>query len=370
MLQSAKFKLKEGSFMLKNFLKEYPFHLSLIALIAVSFFEHTLASSTAGNLIGFLVLFGVIIYSALNVAFHAEMLAEKFGEPYGTLILTISAVLVEIVIIAIMMIHEHNPTLARDTVYSAVMLDINGLLGFAAIVGGIKYGEQPYNVDSSNSYLSMIMVAFGISMIIPDFLPKESVEKFMIFNVVIFILLYIIFTKIQLLDHKYFFEYKYESKESQEHHKESINALYHSILLILSIVMIGLLSEILSVFMSNTLESFNLPLTLGAVSVAVISASPELITAIRAALENRMQTVVNIAMGASLATVLLTVPAVIVVGEVLNLHIELGLTPIQGVMIALTLLVSMINFNDGETNVLEGFIHFILFIVFIFLVVI
>ena len=356
--------------MFKTFLKEYPFHISVVALIIVSFFEHILASSSLGNIAGFLILFGVIIYSALNVAFHAEMLAEKFGEPYGTLILTISAVLVEIVIIAIMMIHENNPTLARDTVYSAVMLDINGLLGFAAIVGGLKYGEQPYNVDSSNSYLSMIMVAFGISMIIPDFLPQESVHKFMIFNVVIFILLYIIFTKIQLLDHKYFFEYKYEKGEENHHHKEEINAIYHSILLILSIVMIGLLSEILSIFMSNTLNTFHLPLALGAVSVAVISASPELITAIRAASENRMQTVVNIAMGASLATVLLTVPAVIVVAEILGLKLELGLTPIQSVMIILTLLVSMINFNDGETNVLEGFIHFILFVVFIYLTMI
>jgi len=353
--------------MFQKALREYPFYLSVIALIVIGYFEHTLAGSSIGNLIGFFILFGVIIYSALNVAHHAEMLAEKFGEPYGTLILTISAVLVEIVIIAIMMIHEHNPTLARDTVYSAVMLDINGLLGFAAIVGGIKYGEQPYNVDSSNSYLSMIMVAFGISMIIPDFLPKESVQKFMIFNVVIFILLYIVFTKIQLLDHKYFFEYRYENKEESHHQRANINAIYHSTFLVLSIIMIGLLSEILSVFMANTLKEFNLPLTLGAVSVAIISASPELITAIRAALENRMQTVVNIAMGASLATVLLTVPAVIVVGEVLGLHIELGLTPIQGVMIALTLLVSMINFNDGETNVLEGFIHFILFIVFVYL---
>ena len=110
-----------------------------------------------GNLIGFGILFAVIIYSAMSVAHHAEMLAEKFGEPYGTLILTMSAVIVEIVIIVIMMSHAQSPELARDTIYAAVMLDINGLLGIAAIIGGIKYGEQPYNVDSSNSYLSMLL---------------------------------------------------------------------------------------------------------------------------------------------------------------------------------------------------------------------
>jgi Ca2+:H+ antiporter len=101
--------------------------------------------------------------------------------------------------------------------------------------------------------------------------------------------------------------------------------------------------------------------------VAVISAAPELITAIRAAVDNRMQTVINIALGASLATVLLTIPAVIVVAYMMDMELNLSLTPIQTMMISLTLLVSMVNFNDGETNVLEGFLHFILFVVFCFL---
>ena len=135
---------------MKQFFKEYPLFLSIIALVLFGTYEHTLAETLTGNIVGFLVIFVVIIYSSMSVAHHAELLAEKFGEPYGTMILTMSAVIVEIVIISIMMLHEENPTLARDTIYSAIMLDINGLLGFAAIVGGLKYGEQPYNVDSIN----------------------------------------------------------------------------------------------------------------------------------------------------------------------------------------------------------------------------
>jgi Ca2+:H+ antiporter len=119
--------------------------------------------------------------------------------------------------------------------------------------------------------------------------------------------------------------------------------------------------------MNHTLEHFGMPLAIGAVMVAVISAAPELITAIRAAVDNRMQTVINIALGASLATVLLTIPAVIVVSYMMDMELNLSLTPIQTMMISLTLLVSMVNFNDGETNVLEGFLHFILFVVFCFL---
>ena len=309
----------------------------------------------------------------MSVAHHAELLAEKFGEPYGTLILTISAVIVEILIIVIMMIHSNSATMARDTIYSAVMLDINGLLGLAAIIGGIKYGEQPYNIDSSNSYLSMLLVAIGIAMVLPHFIDASHHNMFMMFNVVMFILLYITFTKIQLTSHKYFFEHNNELNSSddivieKENHSH-INAYYHSFNLVLSIVIIGILAEIMSIFMGNSLEAFELPLAIGAVGVAIISAAPELITAVRAAMDNRMQTVINIALGASLATILLTIPAVILVSRFTGMDIDLSLTPIQGVMIGLTLLVSIVNFNDGETNVLEGFLHFILFVVFAFLV--
>jgi len=358
---------------MKKLTKEYALFVSIITLVVLIYTEHSIAESIMGNILGFLVLFVVIIYSSMSVAHHAELLAEKFGEPYGTLILTMSAVIVEIVIISIMMIHENNPTLARDTIYSAIMLDVNGLLGFAAIVGGLKYGEQAYNVDSSNAYLSMLLVAVGVAMVIPDFIDKKHYDVFMLFNIVIFLLLYTVFTRVQLKNHKYFFEYitKEDDEKNTEidnHAKsESISTAYHVSLLVISIVMIGLLSEILAVFMSNDIEYLGLPMAISAVGVALISASPELITAVRAALANKMQTVINIALGASLATVLLTIPAVIIIGMVTNLDVVLGLTPIQGVMIGLTLLVSMINFSDGETNMLEGFLHVILFILFGFL---
>jgi len=356
---------------LKNFSKEYALFLAIITFLAMHHYEHTLVQTTSGNLLGFGILFAVIIYAAMAVAHHAEMLAEKFGEPYGTLILTFSAVVVEIVIIVIMMMHAETPTLARDTIYAAIMLDINGLLGVAAIIGGIKYGEQPYNVDSSNSYLSMLLVAIGIAMVLPHFIGAEHNSIFMVFTVITFVLLYVTFTRVQLTSHKYFFEYENEDEKCEKtgHCKThgEINAVYHTIALVAYIVAIGALAEVLSVFMGNTLENFGLPLAIGAVGVALISASPELIVAVRAALDNRMQTVINIALGASLATILLTIPAVIIVSYYMGMDLTLAITPVQGVMLGLTLLVSIVNFNDGETNVLEGFLHFILFIVFAFL---
>ncbi|MCK4441469.1 MAG: calcium:proton antiporter, partial [Sulfurovaceae bacterium] len=184
-------------YILKALYKEYALFISIIIFILFSIYEHILVESIFGNLIGFSILFAVIIYSSLAVAHHAELLAEKFGEPYGTLILTISAVSVEVMIITIMILHSHNPLLARDTIYSAIMLDINGLLGISAIIGGLKFGEQPYNIDSSNSYLSMLLVAIGLAMVLPQFIGIEKQEIFMWFIVVIFIALYLVFTKIQ-----------------------------------------------------------------------------------------------------------------------------------------------------------------------------
>ena len=354
--------------MIKQLTKEYPLFVSIIALTIFMPLEHSIAHTLMGNILGFLVIFAVIIYSSLNVAHHAEVLAHKYGEPYGTLILTSSAVIVEILIIVIMMTHSENSTLARDTIYSAVMLDINGLLGIAAIIGGIKHGEQAYNVDSTNSYMSMILVSIGIAMVVPHFIPDEKLDMYMNFTIVMFILLYVIFTRIQLKEHRYFFEYKNgnETTHSTED-KTKINGLYHALILALSIIFIGLLAEVLAVFMSNNLETLGLPLVLGAFSVALISASPELITAIRAAQNNNMQTVVNIAIGASLATVLLTIPAILIVGKMMGMNIELAITPIQGLMLGLTILAGIIHFSDGETNMLEGFVHLVLFTVFFFL---
>ncbi len=355
--------------MLKNLLKEYPLFVSIITLAIFMPLEHTLSHTMMGNIVGFIIIFAVIIYSALNVAHHAEILAHKYGEPYGTLILTSAAVVVEILIIVIMMSHSDNPTLARDTIYSAVMLDINGLLGIAAIIGGIKHGEQQYNVDSTNSYMSMILVSIGIAMVVPHFIDAGHLNMYMNFTIVMFILLYIIFTRIQLNEHRYFFEYDNGNvvHSHEEEDKSTINGTYHASILVFSIIMIGLLSEILAVFMSNNLEVLGLPLALGAFSVALISASPELITAVRAASNNNMQTVINIAVGASLATVLLTIPAILIVGKIMGMEIELAITPIQGIMLGLTILAGIIHFSDGETNMLEGFVHLVIFIVFFFL---
>ena len=142
--------------------------LPILGGLAALMVEHQLVE--AGKLISLLAagaLIVLIVLASIRVAHQAEILAVKVGDPYGTMILTLSAVLVEVIILAIMMNNQASPTLVRDTIYAAVMLDINGILGLAALLGGIKHGEQPYNDDSGKTYSVMILTAMGISMVVP-----------------------------------------------------------------------------------------------------------------------------------------------------------------------------------------------------------
>jgi len=343
--------------------------LLIAALVAAAAFplEHAvLAAGQAASLVAAVALIGVIMMASLRVAHHAEVLAEKVGEPYGTMILTLAAVLVEVVILAIMMGHTSSPTLARDTIYSAVMLDINGILGVAAILGGLRHGEQPYNIDSGNTYIVMILTAIGVSMVVPEFVPAGSWKAYSVFTIVIMALLYFMFLRMQTTRHSYFFAYSYAETGSQEHSHPG-STKQSAALMVCGLVLIGMLAEVMSKTLDAGLVGTGMPAIVSALLVALISASPEILTAMRAALANRMQPVVNIVMGASLSTVILTVPVIEAVALFTGKPIEMALTPVQTTMVFLTLVVAGINVHDGETNAIEGMTHFVLFATFLML---
>ncbi|MFQ6560120.1 calcium:proton antiporter [Pseudomonas sp. Lb2C1-1] len=349
--------------------------LLLLALIAACIaypLEHwLLGSGQVVALTGGLVLIGFIVAASMRVAHHAELLAEKVGDPYGTMILTLSAVLVEVVILAIMMSNEASSTLVRDTIYSAVMLDINGILGLAALMGGIKHGEQAYNDDSARTYSVMILTAMGVSMVVPEFIPRESWKIYSAFTIGAMIVLYTLFLRMQVGPHSYFFSYSYpekrRNKEPVENEPQPISLMLSIGALVFGVVVIGALAEVMSKTLDLGLEGSGAPPVVTAILVAAISAAPEILTALRAALANRMQSVVNIALGASLSTVILTVPIMEAMALYTGQPFQMAMTPVQTVMIFITLIVSAINLNDGETNAIEGMTHFVLFATFIML---
>ncbi|PIX04130.1 MAG: calcium:proton antiporter, partial [Gallionellales bacterium CG_4_8_14_3_um_filter_54_18] len=308
-----------------------------------------------------------IIGVALRIAHHAEVLALRLGEPYGTLILTLAAVSVEVVILAVLLQGAPNPTLARDTVFAAVMFDINGILGMAAILGGLKHGSTQYNLDSANSFIAMLLVAIGIGMFVPDFVPDAKWQIYSVFSIGIMSVMYMAFLRLQTVEHRQFFEFDTATDDEAHDAMHSPNAL-HSGVMLASVVLVGVLSEVLSVLLDAGLSDSNLPKAIPAVLVALLSACPEILTALKAALQDRMQTTVNIALGASLATVLLTLPVIEAVALFNGDRIVMALTPLQAGLLLLTFLTVMNNLHDGETNAIEGISHFALFAAFIALV--
>ncbi|WP_460094253.1 calcium:cation antiporter [Pseudomonas sp. S2_B03] len=354
-------------------LKQESFLLLAVLAACVAYpLEHWLLhNGQIVALVGGLLLIAFIVAASMRVAHHAELLAEKVGDPYGTMILTLSAVLVEVVILAIMMSNEASATLVRDTIYSAVMLDINGILGLAALMGGIKHGEQSYNDDSARSYSVMILTAMGVSMVVPEFIPEANWKMYSAFTIGAMMVLYALFLRMQVGPHSYFFSYSYpdkrRKKEPVEQEPKPVSLALSVGILVSGVVIIGALAEVMSKTLDLGLEGTGAPPVITAILVAAISAAPEILTALRAALANRMQSVVNIAMGASLSTVILTVPVMEAMALYTGQPFQMAMTPVQTVMIFITLIVSAINLNDGETNAIEGMTHFVLFATFIML---
>ncbi|MDY7563251.1 calcium:proton antiporter [Pseudomonas sp. 10B1] len=355
-----------------TYLKDEKFLLLAVFAACVAFpFEYWLLSHGQGiALAGAIALVVAIVCASMRVAHHAELLAHKVGDPYGTMILTLAAVLVEVVILAIMMSNEPSPTLVRDTIYSAVMLDINGILGLAALMGGLKHGEQSYNDDSARTYSVMILTAMGVSMVVPEFIPAGDWKVYSGFTIGAMVVLYALFLRMQVGPHSYFFSYSYPQKKrkNQPADDEPIINLTRSVgTLVFGVVVIGALAEVMSKTVNLGLQGTGAPPVMTAILVAAISAAPEILTALRAALANRMQSVVNIALGASLSTVILTVPVMEAMALYSGQPFQMAMTPVQTVMVFITLLVSAINLNDGETNAIEGMTHFVLFATFIML---
>jgi Ca2+:H+ antiporter len=341
--------------------------ISIIAYLALAQADKVMHIGQPESLVISILFVLLIINLAFQLSFQVEYVAERLKEPYGTMILTISAVVIEVVIIVMMLSHTSSTTLARDAIYSAVMLDINGILGLCAIVGGIKYGEVEYNVNSGNTYIVMIMTALGISMVMPAFLPPEHWRVYSMFTIVTMSVFYGLFLKMQTGRHRNYFSYR-DQHQSNAYSgvPKAISAnVKISILYILAgIITIGFLSEEMSKHMDAGLTGSGVPPIVAAIVVAIIAASPEVLTALKAAVSDRMQTVVNIALGATLSTVILTVPVIEAIALIEDRPLIVGLSPTQMVMTFLTLIVATINLHDGETNAIEGMTHFVLFMAF------
>lgn len=325
----------------------------------------------------FAFLFCVILYTSFGVVHEAEELAHLLGEPYGTLVLTLAIVIIEVALVAAVMLGaKEAATLGRDTMFAVLMIVLNGVVGLGLLIGGFRHREQTFNLQGASAYLAVLIPLTSIALILPNFtisseggtLTNFQAAAFSVFTIV----LYGVFLLIQTGRHKQFFlepgheEIKKEEIQSAPPGKNK--ALFHAALLVGNILPIVLLSKSLAKVIDHGIVVFNAPPAIGGVIIAAIVFTPEGISALRAVARNQLQRALNLCLGAAASTVGLTVPAVLVISLIANQTVVLGLAPREMILLAVTLLLCTLNFSNRRTTLLEGAVHLVMFLVYLVLV--
>jgi Ca2+:H+ antiporter len=332
-------------------------------------------------LIGLLaIICGVILVAAVAIVRHADVLAHRLGEPAGTLLLTLVITGLEVAMVAfVMSTGVEKPALARDTMFAVVMLVLNGFLGLALLLGGLRHHEQHYNLQSANAFLVMILPLTVLGLVLPNFThatPGPTLSTFqMIFLSVMSVGIYAVFLFVQNRRHRGFFmapeeaiAAAVEAAAPELTHHSARSMFYHVAMLGFYGLPLVLLAKQMAAPLDAMVLKLGAPPALGGFIMALLVLTPESIAAIRAALANRLQRSVNILLGSVLASIGLTIPLVITVSLVTGRALVLGLDGVDTVMLVLTLLTSILTFSLPRTNMLLGSVHLLLFAAYLMLI--
>lgn len=353
----------------------------------------TSAGGVAGAAV-FAWLLGVIMWAAFGVVHEAEVLAERLGEPGGTLILTLSIVIIEVALIAAVMLGAKGvPTLGRDTMFAVLMIVLNGVVGLGLLVGGLRHHEQAYNLQGAAAYLAVIIPLTIIALVLPNF-TRSTVDGSLTpvqagFFSAFTILLYGIFLALQTGRHSGYYIDPADlapPRPAHGHVEASLlegastaprqlspprrhdAVLPHVGLLLANILPIVILSKSLAAVLDFGIARLGAPPALGGVLIAMVVFTPEGLSALRAVAANQLQRAVNLCLGAATSTLGLTVPAVLVIGLLTGQVVVLGLSPTDMVLLATTLILSALTFSGPRTTMLEGAVHLTLFAVYLVLI--
>jgi len=325
-------------------------------------------------------LFTVMLLSAFAVVRHAESLAVQLGEPLGTLVLTLAVTGIEVIIItATMFAGQGSPTLARDAMFAVVMIVLNGMVGLSLLMGGLRYHEQAYNLQGAHAFLAVIVPLAVLGLILPNFTRSSPGPTFSplqaLFIVIMSVALYGVFLAIQNSRHSHYFvspgasAAEAATRGSEGHESlESRSAAYHAPLLVAHFLPIAVLGKQIGIPIEYGIRVLDAPDALGGFLVAVLVLAPESLSAGRAALANELQRSVNILLGSVLATIGLTIPAVLAIGLITGKTVILGLGARDVTILALTLVLSTLTFTSSRTNVLLGAVHLLIFLAYVMLI--
>ena len=314
---------------------------------------------------------------AVTISEIAEILAERFGEPFGSLVLTFSAVLVEIIILFMVVleakVHPEILNTVKNGIAATVIVDLNALLGLAVFVGGLNFKEQEHNEDTSASYTTVLFVAVAMLLVpttISFHADKTSLFKASVIIALLLFIYYIFIFRFQTDTHVHFFKFKKRSRvkkylkedEDEDYYFDRKSNPFLIITLFGLLVFIAILSEIFANNGVVVFKDFGLSAGFVGIMIAFVTAAPELFTAIRAAKNDEMQRVINIAMGASTVSILLTVPLLIFLSYLIGIDLTLDFSPLQVGTLLLTIILVWKTTENGETNYLEGLSHLMIFI--------
>lgn len=317
----------------------------------------------------------LLISSVLGAVHHAEVVAHKVGEPFGTIILAIAITVLEVGLIVSLMIAggKETDTLARDTVFAAVMLILNGILGACLLLGGIKFKEQFFARTSGNMALISLVAIVVMTLILPNYTTSELSATFnkaqLIFFSIASLIIYSTFLMVQTVRHRNYFL----PENDDEPHAEPPTNVESTMSLIFLIICLGVvvfLAKALSPQIENMVHNFGAPKALVGVIIAAVVLLPEGMAAIKAARRNQFQTSLNLALGSAIASIGLTIPCVSIVAIIYKFPFVLGLDIKSMVLLALSLYTVMLSLNRGKTNVLYGVVLLVNLMAYIFTVIV
>jgi len=335
--------------------------------------------NNGANLLWSIWLVVCIVAAAFRAMAHADELAEKFGEPLGTVLLTVSAIIIEVAAVcAVMLGSNGDATVARDTMLSVLMILLNLLMGAVLLIGGLKRQEQEFNAQSASAYLPMIIALGAIALILPRFTRSADggwmSDPMEVFVGCASLVIYLVFLYFQTTRHRNFYAHHHMTEREHEARKEAhasgeahepVSTWRSGTLLVLALVGVVAIAEGLAGRVQGLLAASYLPAGIGGVFIAALVLAPEGLAALKSAAREETQRAMNVLLGSSLSTIGLTVPAVLAIRWFTGVSPELGLDAPYIVLLVTTFLVAAINLRGGRVNAVQGVVHILLFLAFI-----
>jgi len=325
-----------------------------------------------------IILMAVLLIAAVILAVHqAEVIAHKTGEPFGTLVLALCVTIIEVALIVSIMLSadEEGAVIARDAVFATVMIVMNGIIGISIFLGGLRHRVLSFRIEGSNSSLTVLIALAVLTLVMPNFTTTTLGPTFsdsqLIFAGVMSLVLYATYVFVQTIRHRDYFlqQREVESANPISHASppSSARTLISGILLLISLISVVLLAKALSPSIELAIDEMGAPRAVVGIAIALLVLLPEGVSATRAGFNNRLQTSLNLSLGSALASIGLTIPAVAFVSIVFDLPISLGVDALGMTFLGLTFLLSILTIAVGRATILQGAVHLVVFVAYLFL---